>query len=57
MKLDVGSHASIRAHLYMVSLAKREIIEKAVDEMLKAKMTAGLESAQAFPLVIMKKTE
>jgi hypothetical protein len=48
MKIDTGQHLPIKLQAYRAPLHKREIIEKAVDEMLSANIIVNLDHHGVF---------
>jgi hypothetical protein len=57
MRIDTGDHRPIKNRPYRAPLNKRVVIEKALDEMLKAKVIERSMSPWAFPLVVVKKKD
>ena len=57
MKIDTGNHEPIKMRPYRVPLHKREIVEKAIDEMLEAKVIRKSRSPLAFPIVLVQKKD
>ena len=55
MKIDTGQHLPIKLQAYRASLHRREVIEKAVDEMLSAYIIRKSRSPWRFPVVIVDK--
>ena len=56
MKIDTQGHSSIKLKPYRAQLNNRKVIEKAVDEMLEAKITSRSRSDWSFPVVIVDKS-
>ena len=57
MKIDTGSHPPIKNRPYRVPLTKRKVIDKAIEEMLEAKVIERSKSPWSFPLVVVKKKD
>lgn len=57
MSIDTGDHDPIKNRPYRVPLNKRQIIDKAVKEMLDAKIIDRSQSPWSFPLVVVKKKD
>jgi hypothetical protein len=55
MSIDTEDYHPITNRPYRVSLNKRQIIDKAVKEMLDAKIIERSQSPWSFPLVVVKK--
>jgi hypothetical protein len=55
IKIDTGQHLPIKLKAYRAPLHKREVIEKAVDEMLSANIIRKSRSPWSFPVVIVDK--
>ena len=57
MSIHTGDHDPIKNRPYRVPLNKRQIIDKAVKEMLDAKIIERSQSPWSFPLVVVKKKD
>ena len=57
MSINTGDHHPIKNRPYRVPLNKRQIIDKAVKEMLDAKIIERSQSPWSFPLVVVKKKD
>ena len=57
MKIDTGSNLPIKMRPYRVQLNNRKVIDKAVDEMLEAKIISRSRSEWSFPVVIVDKKD
>lgn len=57
MKIVTGDHHSIKNRPYRVSLNKRQIIDKAITEMMSARIIERSQSPWSFPLVVVKKKD
>ena len=57
MKVDTGDHEPISLRPYRVPLNKREVISKAVDEMLEAQIIEPSQSPWSFPVVVVGKKD
>ncbi|MCG7876478.1 MAG: DDE-type integrase/transposase/recombinase [Candidatus Thiodiazotropha taylori] len=57
MKLDTGDHPPIKLRPYRAPIQNREVIEKAVDEMLDANVIRRSKSPWSFPVVIVDKKD
>ena len=57
MKLDTGHHPPIKLKPYRTQLNNRKVIDKAVDEMLDAKIIQRSRSEWSFPVVIVDKKD
>lgn len=57
MKIDVGNHAPIKVKPYRAPLQTQEIIDKAIDEMLEAKIISRSRSPWSFPVIIVNKSD
>ncbi|MCG8045974.1 MAG: retropepsin-like aspartic protease [Candidatus Thiodiazotropha endolucinida] len=55
MKLDTGNHPPIKLRPYRTPIHNREVIDKAVDEMLDANIIQRSKSPWSFPVVIVDK--
>lgn len=55
MSIPTGDHPPIRLRSYRTPLQNREIINKAVDEMLEAKIIEPSNSPWSFPIVLVDK--
>ncbi|MCG7882618.1 MAG: reverse transcriptase, partial [Candidatus Thiodiazotropha endolucinida] len=57
MKLDTGNHPPIKLRPYRTPIHNREVIDKAVDEMLDANIIQRSKSPWSFPVVIVDKKD
>ena len=57
MRIDTGDHRPLKNRPYRTPLNKRKIIDKAIDEMLEAKVIERSQSPWSFPLVVVKKKD
>ena len=57
MKINTGNHPPIKLKPYRTQLNNRKIIDKAVDEMLDAKIISRSRSEWSFPVVIVDKKD
>uniref|UniRef100_K1RDD8 Transposon Ty3-I Gag-Pol polyprotein n=1 Tax=Magallana gigas TaxID=29159 RepID=K1RDD8_MAGGI len=57
MKIETGDHQPIKNRPYRVPLNKRQIIDKAILEMMDAKIIERSQSPWSFPLVVVKKKD
>ena len=57
MIIDTGNHASVKQRPYCTPLTKRAIVDKAIDEMLEAKIIRLSNSPWASPVVIVDKKD
>ena len=57
MKIDTGDHPSIKLRPYRTPLNNRKIVDKAVDEMMEAKIISRSKSPWSFPVVIVDKKD
>ena len=57
MKINTGNHPPIKLKPYRAQLNNRAIIDKAVDEMLEAKIIGRSRSEWSFPIVIVDKKD
>lgn len=57
MKIETGDHHPIKNRPYRVPLNKRQIIDKAILEMMDAKIIERSQSPWSFPLVVVKKKD
>ena len=57
MRIDVGNNIPLKIRAYRTPLNKRKIIDKAIDEMLEAKVIERSQSPWSFPLVVVKKKD
>ena len=57
MQVDVGNNEPIKMRPYRTSIKTREVIDKAVDEMLDADVIRRSRSPWSFPVVIVDKKE
>lgn len=57
MKIVTGDHHSIKNRPYRVSLNNRQIIDKAITEMISARIIERSQSPWSFPLVVVKKKD
>ena len=55
--IDTGNHAPVKQRPYRTSLTKRAIVDKAIDEMLEAKIIRPSNSPWASPIVIVDKKD
>ena len=56
-RIDTGNHRPIKNRPYRTPLNKREVIDKAIDEMLDAKVIERSRSPWSFPLVVVDKKD
>ena len=57
MRIETGNHPPIKLKPYRTPFAKRQIISKAIDEMLKAKIIQPSKSPWCFPVVVVTKKD
>ncbi|XP_067655940.1 uncharacterized protein [Haliotis asinina] len=57
MRIDTGNHAPIKQRPYRVPLNKRQVVDKAVDDMLEAKIIRHSRSPWSFPIVVVDKKD
>ena len=57
MRIDTGNHPPIKLKPYRTQINNRKIIDKAVDEMLDAKIISRSQSEWSFPVVIVDKKD
>jgi hypothetical protein len=57
MSIDTGDHDPIKNRPYRVPVNKRQIIDKAVKEMLDAKIIERSQSPRSFPAAVVKKKD
>lgn len=57
MKIDTGDHSPIKLKAYRAPLNKREAIDRAVEDMMKAGIIRRSRSPWAFPLVVVEKKD
>ena len=57
MTIDTGNHAPVKQRPYCTPLTKRAIVDKAIDEMLEAKIIRPSNSPWASPIVIVDKKD
>ena len=57
MKIDTQNHSPIKLRPYRTPLKNREVIEKAIDEMLDANIVRRSRSPWSFPVVIVDKKD
>ena len=57
MRIDTGSSPPIKHRPYRTPLNNRKIVDKAIDEMMKAGIIERSQSSWAFPLVVVKKKD
>ena len=57
MRIDCQGHRPLKNRAYRTPLNKRKIIDKAIDEMLEAKVIERSQSPWSFPLVVVKKKD
>lgn len=57
MKIDTEGHHPIKNRPYRAPLNKRQIIDKAIAEMMEAKIIERSQSPWSFPLVVVKKKD
>ena len=57
MEIDTGDHPPIKLKPYRTPLHKRAIVDKAIDEMLEAKVIRRSQSSWSSPIVIVKKKD
>jgi len=57
MKIDTGNHRPIKNRPYRTPHNKRQIIDKAIEEMLDAKVIERSSSPWSFPLVVVDKKD
>ena len=57
MKIDTGDHPPIRQKPYRIPLQKRELVEKAIDDMLEANIIRKSRSSWASPILLVKKKD
>ena len=57
MQIDCQGHRPLKNRAYRTPLNKRKIIDKAIDEMLEAKVIERSQSPWSFPFVVVKKKD
>jgi hypothetical protein len=57
MKVDTGDSAPIKLKPYRTPLNKRKVIDKAIDDMLEAKVIERSQSPWSFPVVVVDKSD
>ena len=57
MKIDTGDHPPINLKPYRTPMHKKHIVDKAIDDMLDAKIIEPSHSEWAFPIVIVDKKD
>ena len=57
MKIDTQGHSPIKLRPYRTPINAREVVDKAVDEMLEAKVIRRSNSPWSFPVVIVDKKD
>ena len=57
MEIDTGDHPPIKLRPYRTPLHQREIVDKAIDEMLQAKVIRRSRSSWSAPIIIVKKKD
>ena len=57
LSIDTGDTKPIKLRPYRTPIKNREVIEKAVDEMLNADVIRRSNSPWSFPVVIVDKTD
>lgn len=57
MKIETGDQSPIKLRSYRTPIHNREVIDKAVDEMLEASVIRRSKSAWSFPVVIVDKKD
>ena len=57
MKIDTGDYPPIKLRPYRTPLNNRKIVDKAVDEMMEAKIISRSKSPWSFPVVIVDKKD
>jgi len=57
MRVDTGNHPPIKCKPYPTPIKHREIIDKAIDDMLEADIIKPSSSDWAFPVVLVKKAD
>ena len=57
MKIDTGDHPPIRMKPYRTPLNQREVVEKAVDDMLQADIIRPSKSSWSFPILLVPKKD
>ena len=57
MKTDTGDHPPIRMKPYRTPLNQRDVVENAVDEMLKANIIRPSKSSWSFPILLVPKKD
>ena len=55
MKIDTGDHPPIRQKPYRTPLQKRQLVEKAINEMLEANIIRKSRSPWSSPIILVKK--
>ena len=55
IRIETGNHPPIKLKPYRTPFAKRQIVSKAIDEMLKANIIQPSKSPWCFPVVVTKK--
>lgn len=55
MKIDTGDHPPIRLKPYRTPLTQRPVIDKAIDDMLKADIIQPSKSSWSFPILLVPK--
>lgn len=57
MKIDTGNHDPVKLKPYRTPMHKREIVDKAIDEMLGANIISRSHSPWSFPIVVVDKKD
>ena len=57
MRIDTGMHPPIKNRPYRIPINKRQVVDKAIDEMLDAKIIERSRSPWSFPLVVVDKKD
>ena len=57
MQVDVGDNEPIKMRPYRTLIKNREVIDKAIDEMLEADVIRRSRSPSSFPVVIVDKKD
>ncbi len=57
MKIDTADHPPIRSKPYRIPLLKRQVVDSAIDEMLKAGIIQRSRSPWSFPLLVVEKKD
>lgn len=57
MKLDTGEHPPIKNRPYRLPLTKRKCVDKAIDELMEAKIIERSRSPWSFPIVVVGKRD